>query len=370
MPRTAETETVSKQAIHPGRYVVDELEERGLTCEELANLIGRPTDSVKRVLLGRKPITKPLARDLERALGIPGTVMRNLQAKYDEARQCLAADPAMSADIQLLSQIPWREFVKRGWVSDFGSKEEKVSELRAHFDVDTLFETLETELEAAFRITQGTNVNSWALAGWLQEGKWQALDRLATGERDVIHPFNPKALRESLPQMRELTRAECFWPVLRRLCTEAGVALEFVPHVRKSGANGVTQWLDEHRPLIQLSLFRKRADIFWFTFFHEVGHVLSHETGQRLFINLDEKQLSDKHEQEADEFAANTLIPPLDWERFVDRECFDALSIQEFARCMGIHPGIVVGRLQKETFLLHNMENDFKANYCESMFTD
>ena len=370
MPRSTDTGNVSKQAIHPGRYVVDELEERGLTCEDLATLMGRPSNSVKRVLLGRGPITKPLARDLETALGIPETVMRNLQARYDEARQCLAAQPAMSTDIQLLSKIPWKEFVKRGWVRDFVSKEEKVSELRAHFDVEVLSETLETELEAAFRITQGTSVDSWALAGWLREGKWQALDRQAIGELDVIPPFNPEVLRANLPQMRELTRAESFWPALRNLCTAAGVALEFVPHVPKSGANGVTQWLNEHRPLIQLSLFRRRSDIFWFTFFHEVSHVLSHDPRQRLFINLDEKQRSDKLEREADDFAANTLIPPPDWKRFVDADCFDSLSIQEFAAYIVVHPGIVVGRLQEETFLMHNMENDLKANYCESMFTN
>lgn len=369
MTSSTEAGILPKQAIHPGRYVVDELEERGLPCENLASLMQRPPKSIDRILRGRAPITKPLAQDLESALGLPAAVMRRLQERYDETLKHLAADPAMPVDIQLLGEIPWREFAKRGWIRDLGTDVERVDELRAHYDVRTLSEIQETELAAAFRITKGTDVNSWALAGWLQEGEWQALERQASSDSGIFPSFIPELFKASLPKMREMTRAESFWPALRNQCAAAGVALEFVPHVPKSGANGVTHWLHEDSPLIQLSLFRKRADIFWFTFFHEAAHVILHEQ-QRVFINLDERLRTDAQELEADQFAADTLIPPQFWEPFQDAGCFDSSSIHELAESIDVHPGIVVGRLQKQELIRNNWHNALRMSYDESMFTD
>jgi HTH-type transcriptional regulator / antitoxin HigA len=39
--------------------------------------------------------------------------------------------------------------------------------------------------------------------------------------------------------------------------------------------SAVARWLGD-RPLIQLSLFGKWSDVFWFSFFHEIAHILKH----------------------------------------------------------------------------------------------
>ena len=357
------------RAIHPGEFLLDALEDLELSCDELAEMLERPSASMERVLKGRARITKPLARDLEMAISTPARIWLNLQESYDEAIGRLSADPLVREDISLLDEIPWREFRRAGWIRDPGTDVERVGELRTLYDVETLCGIENSKHAAAFRISKGTDFNAWAVAAWVQEGVWQTLDRQMAEDYGVFPSFDKEKFKESLPQFRSLTLSESFWPEMRRLCAEVGVALEFVPNVKKSGANGVTYWTEPTSPVIQLSLFRKRADIFWFTFFHEAGHLLLHE-GDDFFINLDEKQRTDDKELEADRFAADTLIAPAEYQHFTTVGSFSHHSIVDFAKSVDVHPGIVVGRLHHEGLLRRDFRNDLRFSLTESMFVD
>jgi hypothetical protein len=148
------------------------------------------------------------------------------------------------------------------------------------------------------------------------------------------------------------------------LCAAAGVALAFVPELPKTRVHGATRWLDSHRALIQLSDRYKTNDHFWFSFFHEAGHILLH--GKRtLFLEGQDKDIRDKiKEKEADVFAANFLIDPRDWQRFIANNSLNRKAINQFAEQLGIHPGIIVGRMQHEQITSYQNYNDLKEKYC------
>ncbi len=372
MTRQAETPTGSDVVIHPSCYVVDELEDRGWSCEQLALRIGRKPKALARVLQGRAPITGPLAKDLQEALGLSAKVLRELQLGYNAAIERLAEERAVQADVARLEEIPWRDIARKGWIRDLGTDVERISELRSFFDVESIADIESTKHAAAFRISRGTSVDAWALAAWLQEGEWQALDRQldrqGSGDSEIYPHFDLETFQANLSRIRALSLRSSFWLEMRKLCASAGVALEFVPNVPKSGANGVTHWLEGERPLIQLSLFRKRADIFWFTFFHEAGHLVLHEP-EDFLINLDERNAADNRETEADQFAADILIPPARYQSFADAGRFDEESILGFAESIEIHPGIVVGRLQNDQHLMRNWQNNLRVSYNEVLFS-
>ena len=368
MSSSSADKLLQNRAIHPGRHLADELDARGLSSDDLAGLLRRPEKSVKSVLRGRAPITKPLAATLERALGIEATFWRNLQASYDEALKRLGADPLMSADIELLDTIPWRDFQKQGWIADRGTKIERVGELRTLYDVDALTEIETGRLAVAFRITEKTAVDPWALAAWLQQGEWQAIDTRVSGDSVLAERFDRDLFLAGVDKIRGMTCDAEPWPEMRSLCAAAGVHLEFVPHVRKSGANGATRWLEDGRPLIQISLFRIWADIFWFTFFHEAAHALQMNRDEVL-IQGDELDRSSHAEQEADGFAADFLIPPESWRTFILGHPFTVPRIEAFARQVGIHTGIVVGRLQNDELILRSWHNDLRARLDAAAFT-
>lgn len=369
MTSVSEHGILPRQAIHPGRYVVDELEERGWSCDDLASQIGRAPKSVDRVLRGRAPITKPLAADLESALGLSAAVLRRLQESYEEALGRLEAEPEMQTDVELLRErrIPWREFVKRGWIRDLGTKVELVGELRVMYDVDTLSDVENGRHEAAFRITQKTKFDPWALAAWLQQGEWQVIERQWDTQPKLAERFDPTLFRQNLSEIRDLTSESMFWQPMRSLCAMAGVHLELVPHVRKSGANGVTRWMEDGHPLIQLSLFRGWADVFWFTFFHEAAHVLS-EHRRSVYINLDRVPREDDAEREADAFARDFMISLDDWQPYWDHKRCSRASISQLADDVGVHPGIVVGRLQHDRRIPYSSHNDLRTKLDYNTF--
>ena len=368
MSNSSAPQLLQNRAIHPGRHLADELEARSLSPEELAELVRPSPGHIKRVLRGRARISERFAADLEQVLGIPAHIWCRLQEFYDEALARLAADSDIRRDVELLDKIPWREFIKRGWIRDLGTDVERVGELRTLYDANTLRDVKRSELAVAFRITARTSVDPWALAAWLQQGEWQAIERRLAEHSNLAETFEPALFEKNLRRIRRLTDSEAFWPEIRSLCAQAGVHLEYVPHIPRSGANGLTRWLDDGRPLIQLSLLRKRADIFWFTFFHEAAHVLDGYRAEAA-INLDGVRRADPAERAADQFAANLLIPPDHWREFTGNSPITATAITSFADRVGIHPGIVVGRLQHEKKISRSAHNDLRISQDPNIFT-
>ena len=135
----------------------------------------------------------------------------------------------------------------------------------------------------------------------------------------------------------------------------------FVPELPKTGAHGATRWLGG-KAVVQLSLRLRWADIFWFTLFHELAHVLKHGR-KEVFIELD-KDKEDEREREADAFAAKHLIPELAYKAFItNKTTFSAAAVEAFAEELGIQPGIVVGRLHHEKKLPQSHLNKLRVQY-------
>ena len=132
---------------------------------------------------------------------------------------------------------------------------------------------------------------------------------------------------------------------LTALCAQAGVALVFVPALPGTHVSGVARWVGG-TPLIQLSLLGTWNDGFWFSFFHEVAHILKHATRS---VFLDDASSGDAvlspEEQEANRFAMDVLIPRARQAELA-RLPLDRASVTAWAQSLGIHPGIVVGQLQ------------------------
>jgi HTH-type transcriptional regulator/antitoxin HigA len=143
-----------------------------------------------------------------------------------------------------------------------------------------------------------------------------------------------------------------------------GVALVFVPHLKKTGAHGATRWVGR-RAVVQLSARYSWADIFWFTLFHELSHLMLH--GRKgVFINF-VRNRRNRYEREADAHAGDALIPAALYAKFLARHgrfgFLPAHDVAGFAADIGIHPGIVVGRLQHDKRLKPPILNELRQQY-------
>lgn len=347
----------------PGETLREVLEDREMAQAELAERMGRPKKTVNEIIRGKTAITPETALQLERVLGVPASFWNNLERNYREhqARKEEAGRLASSGD--WLKKIPVRKMVDLGWIEKREDCVSQARELLNFFGIaspDQWRDVFELP-QASFRHTTAFESRTGSLAAWLRKGTLQ-------GQQIHCAPFDSDRFKSVLMEARQLTREAptVFGEALVERCATAGVAVAFVPELPKCRANGATRWLSPHKALIQLSLRYRWADIFWFSFFHEAGHVLLH--GKReVFIEGNEKgedEAVEKKEAEADRFASHLLIPPGEIERLqrlAEAGRISKLDVRSFAEEVGIHPGIVVGRLQHEGWLPYSHLNDLKV---------
>ena len=169
-------------------------------------------------------------------------------------------------------------------------------------------------------------------------------------------------------EIRDLTKEkdpQVFVPKLKNICADCGIAVVFVKPFSKVSAYGASCWLNPEKAFIQLSLRGKTADSLWFTIFHELGHILNHSK-KELFIEIDDKCSSKSlEEQEADEFASETLIPKLRFNQWVKENShkLSANNLSEFARELNVAAGILVGKLQYMGYVKYSEFSDLKFKY-------
>lgn len=72
----------SNLAIPPGEGLLEEIEFRGISPQELAATLGLSVDALNEVITGDRAITPDIAASLEITLGISAQLWLNLEARY------------------------------------------------------------------------------------------------------------------------------------------------------------------------------------------------------------------------------------------------------------------------------------------------
>jgi HTH-type transcriptional regulator / antitoxin HigA len=344
-------------AVSPGELLAETLQSLGLKQAELARRTGRPVQAINEIVKGVKEITPETALQLERVLGIPAHIWTRLEADY---RQNLARlhdrKRLEEREIPLARQFPYREMAAHGWVPDVKDWLDRTVELLRFFRVSSLEHVQERELEAAWRRSTKVATSREALRAWLMSGERDA-------EALQVASFGRDVLAATVHELRRLTRESpaVFCPRMTKLLAGCGVALVFVRHLPKTGVQGATQWVGR-KAIVQLSVRYKWADIFWFSLFHELGHLLLHQH-KGVFVNPSSGEKSDR-ERDADIFASDALIPQANYKRFVaSHGVFQAEQVEAFALEVEVHPSIVVGRLQHDGLLPHSHLNDLRPRF-------
>ncbi len=343
-------------AIPPGGTVLEMLEVNNMTQAELAARINLSKKHVNKIINGKAPITSETALKLEKVFKLPASFWLNLESNYQEALARIKSKNQQSEEERQIAQkIPYAQMAKMGWVKATRNIKKKVEELRNYFRVSDL-SLIEGVYGIAFRTTQPTKTCSLALASWLERG--ESLAKEITTET-----FSETKLKEYIPLLRKMTleKPEVLWENLKRVTMECGIALVIVPHLEKTYAQGAVKWLTSDKIMMQLSLRYKYSDIFWFSFFHELGHILLH--GKRdEFIEFEiKKDEYDPKEKEADDFAEEILISTKEYEKYLKENDITEKSILNLAKKLEIHPGIIVGRLQHDKIIKYNQYNNLRS---------
>jgi HTH-type transcriptional regulator/antitoxin HigA len=338
-------------AIPPGATIHEQLENRGMSQKEFAQRMDMTEKHISRLINGKVELTKDVALRLEAVLGLPANFWNNLELDYREHEAQVNAELAMEKDIEIAKKFPYAKIVALCWLPNTRNCVEKVMHLRKFFEVAQLSVLDNLCVPGiAFRKSGESEFSDYALAAWAQKA------RLDARKLDV-EPINIKKLNESIPQIRSLTikKPSQFCQTLTTILAECGVALVFLPHIGGSFLHGAT-FLDGNRIVMGLTVRGKYADKFWFSLFHELDHIIEGH------INIS-SGTTEAQEICADNFARDVLIPRADYKYFMDDGVFNKTAIVSFAQRIGINPGIVLGRLQKDNVISYQWFNDLKEKY-------
>ena len=338
-------------ATPPGATIKEQLVDRGMSQKEFAVRMDMSEKHICRLINGEVQLTSDVAMRLEMVLGLPAHFWSNLENIYREKLVKAQAENEMDADLETAKKVPYNEMAKNGWVQETRNGIERVINLRKFFEVVQLGLIKEPTIQgiACRRLGEGEK-SDYALLAWAQKAKLEARNI----QTDAI---NIEKLKASLPEIRKMTRQnpEVFCSTLCDTLATCGIALVFLPHIGGSFLHGAT-FYDGAKIVIGMTVRGKDADRFWFSLFHEFGHIILGHIGQA-------DGTTEEDEKNADTFARDTLIPQAAFDAFTNRESFDKPSIVRFAESVGIDPGIVVGRLQKERFIPFSWHGDLKTKY-------
>ena len=328
----------------PGEFLKEELEARNWNQTELAEIIGRPVKMVNELILGKRAITPETAIQLGDALGTGPELWMNLESQY-QLSKVVRQDNVVARKAKLYEKFPVREMTKRGWVGAADSIDVLEQQFLRYFGLKSMNDPLYTPAHAAKRSSE--EVTALQLA-WVIAARRLALTVM-------VPRYQPEALRAALPRFHALLSAPEEARHVVKLLHECGVRFVIVETLPSSKMDGACFWLDGGQPAIAMSTRLDRIDNFWFVLRHEIEHVLC-EHGKRETMIFDEdlsdERSEDQMEQErvANEAASVFPFSRAEFDGYIARVqpyYFSEQKVLNFAARLGVHPGIVVGKLQR-----------------------
>ena len=354
---------VTTYAVAPGYYLDEWLEENDVTQTQLAERLGFSRKHVNELVHGKTALTPAIALRLEQVTGVKASFWNTMEATFREDTARLEQENELAKEKDLVRELNVKGMLRSMRQNGFIAKNADgnrpglvLQEFLSIFHVGSapaLKMALETDTkQAAWRQQTALDVNPIAVATWLQLAR-NAADASTRGQE--LPAFSAQALNDMLPALRAMSSVRHpgepgIADALGNRLAETGVILLFLPEVAGARTFGVTVW-ERENPVIVMSLRGKTDSQFWFTLFHEIGHVLLH-AGKSTDPAIDGLEAGDPREAEADAFANDILIPPSERERLRRARKLD--DVRSLAVELGTSPGVLVGYLHHENVWPHN----------------
>jgi HTH-type transcriptional regulator / antitoxin HigA len=325
----------------PGDFIREEIEARGWTQGDLAQIMDRPVRLVNELIAGKKQITPETARGLAKAFGDDDPLYwMNLDSAYRLAQTDPIAE-SVGQRAKLYSRFPIRELMKRHWIEPSENIDVVEHRVCRFFQISSLDEPLDFPHAAKATQYEKRTELQWA---WLYRAKQLA-------ESVHVKQYSAARLRAALLKLKALLVAPEEIRQVPHILSDAGVRFVIVEFLPGSKIDGAAFWLDEESPVIVLSIRRDKVDNFWFVLRHEIEHILNRDgltIDSEITERIQRKEVLPRAEVLADAAASEFCVPSDEINSFIVRvrPLYSEQRILLFAKRLGIHPGIVVGQLQ------------------------
>ncbi len=335
------------RAFGPGEHIREEIEARGWSEGEFADILGISEKHLSEILNDKTPMTIPLARLIGKAFGTTPQVWMNLYINYiedkgflEKKKEHILDDVGIRSEIYMI--MPVNDMVKKGWIPPRCSSAELLNCVKKMWGTDVIKNIIK-EIDAkplpSFRKTEKDGFSRNYSQTWLK-----IAENIA--DRVKVPAYKPAIFAKICDLANEYTVKKDGVGEFLEDIRKAGVKFFVLPHLKKTYIDGAA-FMDGKNPVIVYTGRYDRVDNFWFTMLHEAGHVLKHlKSGNAKFID-DLSDLVGKQEEEADMFSSEKLKIGQILRRF-DEDFNNRLSwIISVSKELHVSSAVVVGALQK-----------------------
>lgn len=351
------------KALHPGRYIAEIISNLGMSQEEFATRIGTSGKTLSKLVNGQSNLSNDMARKISVMFGSKVEVWLNLQKRYDEKILQTEQARAFVEQIEVMRQIDYLYFVKLDLLPETKSiarrianlcKYLMVADLRVFLQPDFMADLTAAEEDTGKEVIVNTQI-------WLQTALNQAR------EQKGLQPYSGAKLKESLPQMRELStqKPDSFLPELTRILADCGVSLVLLPALRHAGIMSAVKWISPSQAMLAIRAGTYATADFWFLFFTMLRHVLQQKV-KKVFISSHVPGLvvpDPELAADAAQFAAKLLVPENEYAIFEAKELVSDADITEFAEKIKTHTSIVAARLNQDGHIAKQRFADLNPRY-------
>ncbi len=328
-------------AFHPGYYIKEIVEESGLTQEDFAKRLDTTPKNLCLLIKGEQNLSIDISMKLSRMIGTSVAYWLNLQKTYDALIAEFRSEEELIQEREVFKKLDYKYFRDNFGLPDLPRKvDEQIVAVRKFLNVATLSVLGKRDMTVSFRSASSdlTDANIIKANAMVQIAINKALHTEAP-------KFNKAKFNQAIEYALTLTENhEDFYCLIRKAFLDAGVILVILPNLSGSKINGATKKIGNN-VMLMVNDRRLNSDTFWFTLFHEIGHIIHGDYG----ISFEKE--TGETEEAADRFAEDALIHPEQYQAFIQKKEFDISAIKTFAKHINRDPGIVLGRLQNDGFV-------------------
>lgn len=345
----------------PGELLNKYLQENNMSRKELAIRTGVTEKHISTVISGDRPISLTFAHKLGYVFE-DSDFWLHKQNEYDQEQMRIRElNEINEAEISILKKLKdiSAYLVDKKYICEKKDEAQKVLQMREFLKVSNLTIIKNLSYSAAFRAQVNDNlvIDPYVLYAW---------QRMCEEETENIEPnkeLNVTNLEQNVSKIKGLMKLspQDASVKLSEIMADCGIAFKVVRNFRGAPVQGFIKKKIDGKLILCLTIRGKRADTFWFTLFHEIGHVINKDYESNF---IDFNSVNGEMEERANEFARDTLISPDDYKDFVlNCNSFTWDNIERFAKKEEIEPFIVLGRLQNDGYLDWSEYSDKVKHY-------
>lgn len=330
-----------KFAFHPGYYVKELIDELGITQEDFAKRLNTSPKTISLLVRGEQNLTSDLAKKLSSMFGTSINYWLNLQSSYDALIAEFEQQQELEREREIFKHIDYLYFRDNFGLPDLKRQvDEQVKYVRKKLGVSTLCVLAQKDMAVNFRGSSRFCKEENII-------KANIMVQIAINEtlKESLPAFNKKKFSDAIEYALTLTgNHNEFYPLIRKAFGEAGVNLVVLPNMPGSNINGATRKVNNNIVLM-VNDRKTYSDTFWFTLFHEIGHIMNGD-----YCASFDKETGEQ-EDKANKYAAEKLIPQSMYSEFLKKGDFSINSIKSFADEIKRDIGIILGRLQNDSYI-------------------